>query len=62
MLSVILMLAGTLLTVIAGLPERVNVAITVSSPSSSASARTGILIVPEVWPAGMVMVLVTMAL
>lgn len=61
-LSLMLMLAGVLLTVTSGLPELVKVAITVSVSSTILSLNTGMVIVPVVCPAGMVMVFVTMVL
>ena len=57
--SVMLMVAGVLLRVIAGLLEAVKVAITVSVPSARASANTGMVMVALVAPAGITMVLVT---
>ncbi|MNI22450.1 hypothetical protein D3C87_716190 [compost metagenome] len=48
LLSAILIVAGTLLIVINGLPDEISVAITVSLPSAMASVSTGIVIVPVV--------------
>ncbi|MNK52660.1 hypothetical protein D3C87_716010 [compost metagenome] len=48
LLSVIFMLAGVLLTVTSAFAEVANVAITVSVPSTRASANTGMVMVPVV--------------
>ncbi|MNI14003.1 hypothetical protein D3C87_716080 [compost metagenome] len=58
-LSIMLMLAGVLLTLTSGFAELVKVTTAVSIPSTRLSANTGMLMVAVVCPAGMVMVLVT---